>query len=309
MQQLALVAPLQIPRGEIIVLREVPLHCLLRPGIQAHSGGDHHQHPRGQNSDGGQAHGVLLHAVEEARNGRHVFFIIIESFVLFQGLQHKNTPGHEQKVGADDHQYHRHEEQDKGLQGVLGGKGDVIAPAQGQQAQHQQRPLDLGLPLACIGRGEQLYRLHPGDGHAVDAVGSHIQHQEEGPGQGQTLGVYKVKAQNDLRVQQLADEQGAELVKQHPYCKPQHHGREAAEGCFVEKHPADVPLFQAQNVVNAKLTLALLHEKAVDIKQQNYRQQHHHHHADGHEHLNVLSAPQLQDALVRPECEYNVKHA
>ena len=32
-------------------------------------------------------------------------------------------------------------------------------------------------------------------------------------------------------------------------------------------------------------------------------------HADGHEHLNVLSAPQLQDALVRPECEYNVKHA
>ena len=77
----------------------------------------------------------------------------------------------------------------------------------------------------------------------------------------------------------------------------------------MEKHPADVPLFQAQNVVNAKLTLALLHEKAVDIKQQNYRQQHHHRHADGHEHLNVLPAPQLQDALVRPEGEHNVKHA
>ena len=77
----------------------------------------------------------------------------------------------------------------------------------------------------------------------------------------------------------------------------------------MEKHPADVPLFQAQNVVNAKLTLALLHEKAVDIKQQDYRQQHHHRYADGHEHLNVLSAPELQDAFVGPEGEYNVKHA
>ena len=309
MQQLALIAPLQILRGEIIVLREVPLHCLLRPGIQAHGGGDHHQHPRGQNSDGGQAHGVLLHAVEKTRYGRHVFFIIIEPLVLFQGLQHKNTPGHEQKVGSYDHQYHRHEEQDKGLQGILGSKGNVIAPTQGQQAQHQQRPLDLGLPLAHIGRGEHLHRLEAGDGHAVDAVGHHIQHQEEGSGQGQAPGVYKVKAQNDLRVQQLADKQRAELVKQRPHGKPQHHGCQAAEGCFVEKHPADVPLFQAQNVVNAKLTLALLHEKAVDIKQQDYRQQHHHRHADGHEHLNVLSAPELQDAFVGPEGEHNVKHA
>ena len=77
----------------------------------------------------------------------------------------------------------------------------------------------------------------------------------------------------------------------------------------MEKHPADVPLFQAQNIINAKLALALLHEKAVDVKQQNNGQQHHHCRADGHKHLNVLPAPELQDAFVGSEGEHNVKHA
>ena len=76
----------------------------------------------------------------------------------------------------------------------------------------------------------------------------------------------------------------------------------------MEQHPVNVPLFQAQDVVNAELPLALLHKEAVDIQQQDHRQQRHHRHADGHEHADVFTAPDLQEPLVGPQGEHDVKH-
>ena len=110
----------------------------LRPQVEAQRPGYRHQHHAGQDADVGKAHGVLLHAVQQAGDGGEVAGLVIEALVGPQALQQGDGPGGEQAVGADHHQNDRHEKQHQGVHRVPCGDGDGIAAQQRRQSQERQ---------------------------------------------------------------------------------------------------------------------------------------------------------------------------
>ena len=114
------------------------VQCIPCADVQAHTGGDHHQHRGGQDADVGQAHGVLLHPVEHAGNSDEVLGLVVIVLPLLHGLQEGNGAGGEEAVGTDDHQDHRQEKEHQGFQGRLGGDGNVIPCTQGDHPQDGQ---------------------------------------------------------------------------------------------------------------------------------------------------------------------------
>ena len=76
--------------------------------------------------------------------------LIVVAFVLPQQLEYGDAAGREEAIGADDHQHHGYEEQDKRAEGIGGGQSDVIAPAQAGGAEDSQQCLGFGFPFAGL---------------------------------------------------------------------------------------------------------------------------------------------------------------
>ena len=152
-----------------------PLQSSLQPGVQADGGGYRHQHHGGEDADVGQAHGVLLHPVQQPRHGGEVLGLVVVPGAVPQALQQGDGPGGEQAVGADHHQRHRQEEIGQGGKGVLYRQSGGIASPQSDGPQHHQQAAGPGLPLPGTGAVEQFHRTGPEQPEQVP----HQRQQEE----------------------------------------------------------------------------------------------------------------------------------
>lgn len=138
-----------------------------------------------------------------------------------------------------------------------------------------QEPIGPGLPLPGAHTVQQLHRLglpqlpqtveqHEGGIEQKDAAGA-----QEGPGD-------EFPCIADLKLEHVAQQQLRQLAQENAQAKAhQDAGAEGKKG-LPEQDPANVPLLHAQNVVQAKLPLPPLHQKAVGVKQEDEGENLHH---------------------------------
>ncbi len=148
---------------ELNVVGEHLVQGVVQADVDGHGGGDRHQHHGGEDTDAGQAHGILLHPVQKAGDGGEVPGLVVKFRVGPEALQDGDGPGGEETIGADDDQDHRDEEPEHGLDGILRGNRQEVPAPQGQHAQKDQQPFRPGLPLPGGGAVEQVHRLGPAD--------------------------------------------------------------------------------------------------------------------------------------------------
>ena len=215
--------------------------------------------------------------------------LVVVALVALHELQHRNAAGQEEAVGADDDQYHRHEEQAQGGDHALGGDGDVVAAPQGQQADDHQGPFDPGLFLAHFAAPEQLNGLGPAHLHQVGQQQEQEDGGEDDDGPGHALPVEGV-GHGDVKGQQVAQHQEHQPVQQHPYDQPGADGQQRAENGLQSQHRGDVALLQAQNVVQAQLLFAPLDQKAVGVVEEDDAEQPHDDDAEVHDDLHGVAA-------------------
>ena len=235
--------------------------------------------------------------------------VVVVFFVPLQAFQHEGRAGHEQAVGAEDDEEHRHEKQQDRLERALDGQSDEISRAEGTQAEDQEEPLDPGLPLACVGSLQKLHRLHAPDADGVYKKREKIQGEKDYRGDQQGRRAEVVKARHDVPAKQPADEQRGQLVKQHPEAQPQQHGQQGSEQRFEEQHMDDMVLFHAQYVIEPVLAPAPLHQEAVDIQDQDKGQKADDDRAQSHEQGKVRSAQGLRQPLIHRQRQQNIETA
>ena len=88
---------------------------------------------------------------------------VIICLVLAQYLQKRDTPGRKQQISSDDHQYHRHEEQENGRDRIADSDGDIVTAAQRCDPRQGHDPLCLRFPFSRVPGPEQLNRVCPID--------------------------------------------------------------------------------------------------------------------------------------------------
>ena len=238
------------PAGEVELPGVAVMKNVAVAHIQAGGAGDHDQNHGGQDANGGQASAVLLHPVEHTAHGDEVIGFVVIALHPTQQLQNHHAPGDEAGVGAQNHQNHSHKEPDQGVHRVLDGDGQPVACAQEHKAHQSQEPIG----------PEQ----HEGGIEQKDAAGA-----QEGPGD-------EFPCIADLKLEHVAQQQLRQLAQENAQAKAhQDAGAEGKKG-LPEQDPANVPLLHAQNVVQAKLPLPPLHQKAVGVKQEDEGENLHH---------------------------------
>ena len=234
--------------------------------------------------------------------------IIILS-VLFQALQHEGSPRDEQAVGADDDKDDRRKEKKDSLQRAFDDQRNAVTRPQRQHADDQQQPSGFRLPFPRALCAEQLHRLHAADRNTVDHIRQSVQRKERCRRDQQGDGIEIIEARHDLRTKQPADQQRGQLIEQRSKAQPQCHGRERCDQRLGEQYPGDMALFHSQYVVKPVLALAALHQKAVDIEDQNEGQQPQHRGAHPHEGGKVRAAQRLRQSAVHRQRDQNIKAA
>ena len=232
--------------------------------------------------------------------------LVVKSLVFPQHFQQGDASGGEQAVGADDDQDHRQEVKGHGQGGVLGGDGDEVAGAQAQCPHSGQQPAGAGLTLAHASAMKQLDGIGHPHPEQVERQGQGQQHAEKGRrldhgGQGEG-GV-----EGDGELQQGGQRGGGQLVEGHAQGQPAPDAQNGGVQALPALDEGDVPLAHAQDVVEAQLFFSLLHQKAVDVQQQNGGQDARHEHADLHHHHHIGEAPHVQHAGVGAQGGHDVK--
>ena len=266
--------------------RELLLQRPLGAEVQRQGAGDHHQHHGGEDADVGKAHGVSPHPVEHTGDTDKVPGLIVVAFVLPQRLQHHDADGREQGVGSNDHKDHRREVEGEGHAGVVCEDGDAVAPAQGQDAQDGQGPVAPGLPLAGAGGTHQLHGAlppHPDEVH--EKVSQQDQRKERCGVEDSLHG--DIKSEAAAEVHDPAEEQRHQLLEQQSREDAAADADEGGVDRLHPKHPGNVPLAHAEDVVEPQLLPPPLHEEAVGIAEEDHGEDGDDEKADEHEHGEV----------------------
>ena len=290
-----------IEAGGVLGGDDLPL-----PQVEGQGARDHHHHHGGQDADVGQPHGVALHAVEHPGYADEVAGLVVEPLVFPQQLQQGDAPGGEQAVGAHNHQQHRDEIEAHGHGGILGDHGDEVARPQADGPDHRHEPAGAGLLLPHVPAVEQLDGLAEPHPEQVQRQGQQEQQPEErrrfehgGQGEGGVEG--------DGELEQGDQGHGGQLVEDHPQRQPAANTQQGGVQALPALDQGEVPLAHAQDVVEAQLLLALLHQEAVDVQQQHRGQHPRHEHPDLHHDQHVGKAPHLQHAGVGAQGGHDVK--
>ena len=137
-------------------IARVPGEHFVHARVERCGGAHHHQHHGGEDADASQTRGVLLHAVDHARNRDKVLRLIIIGLVAPQQLERRDAGAGEQRVSAQDHQNHRQEEQDKRPYRIVHELRQGIARGQQHDAQDGQGPVGARFALAHLRAAQQL---------------------------------------------------------------------------------------------------------------------------------------------------------
>ena len=113
--------------------------------------------------------------------------------------------------------------------------------------------------------------------------------------------------EGDGELQQGGQRGGGQLVEGHAQGQPAPDAQNGGVQALPALDQGDVPLAHAQDVVEAQLFFSLLHQKAVDVQQQNGGQDARHEHADLHHHHHIGEAPHVQHAGVGAQGGHDVK--
>ena len=222
----------------------LPVHDVLGAQVQGEGAGDHDHHHGGEDADVGQAHGILLHAVEHAGDADEVAGLVVEPLVGPQGLENEDAHGGEEAVGADDDQEHRHEVKGDGLHAVGGTQGDVVAGPQGENSQEGHEPLGPGLPLPHLAAVEELNGFGDPDLVQVGQQGQADEDAEEDSGAGHGV-PGDGEAEGHGEAQELVEGQGHQLVEEETGQKAADDPGPAHEQRLEEEHRGDVALAHA----------------------------------------------------------------
>ena len=245
--------------------------ALLRPGIQAQSGGDHHQHHGGQDTDGGQARAVLLHPVGHRRNGHKMIGPVIISLIFLQKLQKGHGTGNKHQIGSQDHQSHSPEEYNHSNQRILDGQGQIIGKAQHQHPQNRQHPVGLGRLLSH----PVAFQQFPGIGkmHLPQSVEKDQQkdHSEQRRCQRQRLRVHQ-KAEADGSVQDIGKDQFPQFGQQDSGGHTGSQGDPGDHHAFPEQNPGQISLVHPQHIVQAEFFFSPADQEGIGVKEKDHRE-------------------------------------
>ena len=198
--------------------------------------------------------------------------LVIEALVLFQQLQKRRNAGEEQQVRAQNHQHHRHKEQQQGREGVLHRQGQVVPRPQQDGPQYRQHPVGLGLLFAHLPAVEQLDGVR--QPHLEDVV-AHGEQENGGKQHRRPLqrqGGHK-EPEGHRGPQQCPQHQEHHPGEEDAQPNAHHQGQRRQHQRFPEDDVGDVPLFHTQNIVQAQLLFPALHHKAVGVEQEQHREQ------------------------------------
>ncbi len=285
------------------VVREHLVQGPVQADIHTDGGGDRHQHHSGENTDVGKAHGVLLHAVEEAGDGGEVVGPVVEALVGPQAFQQGDGPGGEQAVGADHHQRHCQKKKEHGLHGVFHREGEAVAPQKRHRAGEHQQPFGPGLPLPGMFAVQEFHRLGP-------VQPQEVAQQRQGHQRGEEDGRLANSRQADGKAEQhrqmghFQHHQQHQLGQENARQNPSGDHRRGAEKRLPAHHQGDVPLLQPQDVVKAQLLLPPLHDEAVGVEQDDSGEERHHKAPHAGQGLEVHGSPDgFQGLMAREEAE------
>ena len=195
--------------------------------------------------------------------------LVVVAAVFAKGLEKRDAAGGKEKVGTRDHQQHRHKEEQDHRACVLDRRAQPVARAQRDQAQQRDEPAGLGLTLADLRAAQKLDRAGKVDlTHGIEQDQAEGDADEKGRvahGSGRDG-----KRERDRLPHQMGEQKVHQLVQQDAHRQPQQQADEQHEHRFPENQAGEVPLFHAQNVVQAELLFAAAHEEAVGIEQKDH---------------------------------------
>ena len=274
--------------------------------VERHCGGKHHKHTRCENRNRGKPHGVLLHAVKEPADSRHVLWTVVEFLVFPEHFQHEYAASDKEKVGSDNNQKHRHKKEHERVERRLRGNCQIITRSQGDDSQNQHYPLDFRLPLPCRAALQKLHRLHQSDADSVEQEDEEIKRKKETDCRNDGERRDIIEPRHRVCLKQPADQQRTELIENHARKKSADNGAKAADEIFKEKHPSDMALFHAQHIINAKFPFALLHQESVDVEHQHRRKKSENGCAHPHEDGQIRTALDMLHSAVHRQRQHDV---
>ena len=262
----------------------VGIHAL----IQTHRGRDRHKHHRREDADARKTGRVAAHAVDETGDGGKVAGFIVVAPVFAQRLEYDDAQRDKREIRADDDKDDRREEILDGVQGRVCAQGNDIARGKAHRTEQCEDPLAARLALALTAGAQQLH----GVGQMDDADGVEQEQQKQRAEKRRRIAdahQADVQPERSLPADEPHEHELQELgehTRRHE-AEKQRHGRRIQR--LPEEHIGDVALFHAEDVVDGKLTLALLGEGTVRIKEDDGGKQRHDQHAET-EHLTDAAA-------------------
>ena len=216
--------------------------------------------------------------------------LVVEPLVPPQQLQQGDGAGGEQAVGADDDQQHRQKIKGDGGGGVVGGDGDGVARPQGGHPNGSGEPPGTGLLFPHLSAPEQLDGVGQPHPPQVDDQGQHQQSTEQRGGeshgrQGESGG------ERNGKPEQAGEQGGGQGMENHTAHHAAHNADEGGIQALPALEQGDISLAHAKDVVKAQFLFPLLHEKTVDIQQQDGGENTGDEHAHAHHHRYILCPP------------------
>ena len=274
---------------------------------RAAAGNGDHDHG-GQDADVGQSRGVLLHPVNEPRDGNEIAGLIIQAAVAPQRAQHEHAASRHQQMGRQNHQNDCRPEKCQRHDGLADRNGQIVRRAQHGHAQQGHGHGKARFFLALFLAPEQIDRR--GELHLKEVV---------------QRGQQKNRAENKARQHQraqgqrkLAASHEAERMQQRQENQPpedgaarqaQQKGNPAEDAVFPENHARDMPPLHAQHAVEAELRLAPPDKKGVDIEHVAHGKQRHHHRAECKQPHGHVARGHVGDGTVEHQVQNDKEHA
>ena len=294
-------------RLKIKVLRVILVEHALISGVKSDGGRNHDQHAGSEYRNGGQSHGILLHAVEQSRNRRHILGAVIEILILFQRFQHKNTSRDKEKIGADNHQQHRQKEDRQRFQRRLCHQGNRVTAAERHEPQSQHDPSDLRFLFADAAALQQFHRLHQCNADTVEQENTEVEQQKKYRRGYHCTRRDIIESRHRVGLQQAADHQRTQLIENRSRTKSSGNRQQTAEQVFKKQHSSHMTLLHAQHIIHAELPFALFHQKAVDVEHQHRREQRENSDPHPHKSGKILAAFHTPHSVVHRQRQHDVK--